>query len=172
MEKIILPDEVFEIVDSDSDDDDDESTEGQLEDRYENVVTMCSEYLCQRIEADNCIETLFFADNHQLKLMVEFCIQYIADHTAKILLTDAFLEVSVEQMNRLLELLRGRAIESDDLRNGVLLWAEYEPDQRYQHLDEALKWVCRIQTRLWRILFYLVVRPHAIPTIVATNCGP
>lgn len=140
MEETLLQDEVLEIVDSETDDDeptDDEPTDDQLENRYHNVITSCCEYLSRKVSADNSIRMLLFADDHRLNPMVDYCAQYIGEHVAEVLSSDEFLEVSVRRLKQLLQLLGSRAIAMEDVRNGVLLWAEYEPDQRYRYLDDV-----------------------------------
>lgn len=139
MEEMLLQDEVFEIVDSDDDDapTDDEPTDDQLENRYQHVITSCCEYLSQKVSADNAIRMLLFADDHRLNPMVDYCAQYIVEHVAEVFSSDEFLEVPVRRLRQLLQLLSGRAIAKEAVRNGVSLWAEYEPDQRYRYLDDV-----------------------------------
>lgn len=116
-------------------------TESELESRYYKVINMCSEYLCTRIKSENCIEMLLFAEDNGLHIIIEYCIQYIADHPQKVFISDQFLEATPEQLKRLLHLFRHQPIESDKIQNGVKLWAKYQREQRCRYLDEMLRFV-------------------------------
>lgn len=112
--------------------------ESELEKRYYQVINMCSEYLCTRINVENCVEMLLFAEDHGLHIIIEFCIQYTADHSQQIFISDQFLEATPEQLARLLRLFRYQPITNDEIKNGVILWAEYKRKRRYKYLDEML----------------------------------
>lgn len=110
----------------------------QLESRYYQVINLCSKYLCKRVNNHNCIEMILFADDNELHALIEYCIQYAADHSEYIFTSDDFLEATVDQIKRLLFLFRYQPIPKNDIHNGILLWTAYKRRHRSKYSDEML----------------------------------
>lgn len=139
------------------DSDEEIPTSEQLESQYCHVINMCSEYLCKRVNSYNCIEMILFADDNQLNVLIEYCIQYAAAHSGYIFMSDDFLEATTEQMKRLLCLFRCHPIPKDDIYNGILLWTEYKRKRRSKYLDEMLMLVIRRYKKSITICLYILI---------------
>lgn len=111
----------------------------QIEQRYQSVVNMCCNYLNTKLDIYNCIEMALFAENHNLFALIKFSIQFIDRNFEEALTSDEFLEMSIQDMRKLLSLLEYNVMSKTDVRNAVLLWSKYKQKSRKQHLNELLR---------------------------------
>lgn len=108
----------------------------ELEQRYKFVTDMCCEYLNTKVNIYNCIEMALFAHNHHLDALIKSSIQFIDRNYKEVFTSDEFLEMSIQNMRKLLLILEYNEMSKTDVRNAVLLWSEYKKNRRKKHLND------------------------------------
>lgn len=101
-----------------------------IEQHYNRVIEMCTDYFEQKLTTSNCIDMVIFAHNHGMHRLYRLTASFIDVHFETVFTSDEFLELSVDKMITLMPLLVYDEMSENDMENALLLWSKYKRIER------------------------------------------
>lgn len=102
---------------------------------YNRVIEMCTDYLERKLTTSNCIDLLIFAHDHQMDRLYRLCASYIDIHFESVFTSDEFLELSIDKMITLIPLLVYDEMSESDMENALQLWSKYKRLERKKRVE-------------------------------------
>ncbi|GAA6094195.1 kelch-like protein 33 [Tachysurus ichikawai] len=115
-----------------------ELTSTALQFQFQPTLSLCLNYLEQKMDVNNCLDVAAFAEAYMLSDLLETAEDFILMHFQEVTATPKFLELPTE---KLLDLLRRDAlcVQSElAVFRAVVAWIEAEPTQRLCRAQEVM----------------------------------
>uniref|UniRef100_A0A6I8NVY7 Kelch repeat and BTB domain containing 2 n=1 Tax=Ornithorhynchus anatinus TaxID=9258 RepID=A0A6I8NVY7_ORNAN len=106
--------------------------------QVEDVLQQCREYLIKKINAENCVRLLSFADLFSCEELKETAKRMVEHKFAAVCHQDAFMQLSHDLLVDILSSDNLNVEKEETVREAAMLWLEYNPDSRSQYLSSVL----------------------------------
>ncbi|KAI8506323.1 Kelch repeat and BTB domain-containing protein 8 [Branchiostoma belcheri] len=103
------------------------------------VCCGAAEYMKEHLDVSNCADVLMYADMQGDSCLVEDSERYIASRFNKAVLQPSFLQLSLPQLQSLLESDDLITQSEDDVVQAALRWIDFNQAERSQHLPSLCK---------------------------------
>ena len=119
--------------------------------QMDKIVQVCGEFISTRLDTENCLEMLSFADVHGCGVLKEAALKFTIDHFSDICRTEAFVDTPGEILTELLKSENLKIQSEEQLLDDILKWFNHRPKTRR---DDTLKMLKLIKFPLipWEIL--------------------
>ena len=105
------------------------------------VKEVCCEFIKHQLDSTNCLGIRAFADTHSCLELQEAADCYAQQHYLEVLETGEFLELSSEELGRLLESEDLNVQNEEQVFESVMRWVRYDIEARKKYLADVLKHV-------------------------------
>lgn len=106
-----------------------------IQQHFDRVIEMCTDYLGKKLTISNCIDTLIFAHNHGMHRLYQLTASFIDVNFESVFTSDEFFEMTTDQMIEFSPLLIYDEMSESDMQNALLLWSKYKRIERKKHVD-------------------------------------
>lgn len=110
-----------------------------LQQRYDNVINMCSGYLARKLTVNNCIDMILFAKKHRMYRLLQLSAAFIDHNFEMVFTSDEFIELEPEHLFKLLPMLIYNEMTEDIMRNAIMFWFKYKKAERKKYIDVLMK---------------------------------
>lgn len=109
-----------------------------LQQRYDKVIKMCSDYLARKLTVNNCIDMILFARKHRIIPLHKLAAVFIDQYFDMIFTSDEFIELEPDQLFNLLPTLIYDEMTKDDIKNAIIFWSKYKKAERKKYTGVLL----------------------------------
>ena len=105
------------------------------------VREVCCEFMKHQLDSSNCLGIRAFADTHCCPDLEEAADYYAQQHYLEVLESVEFLELSCEELARLLDSEDLNVQSEEQVFESVMRWVRHDVERRKKHLPDVLKYV-------------------------------
>ncbi|XP_078073094.1 kelch repeat and BTB domain-containing protein 2 isoform X1 [Mustelus asterias] len=106
--------------------------------QVENVSQRCREYLIKKINAENCVRLLSFADLYSCEELKISAKRMVEHKFTAVYHQDAFLQLSHDLLIDILSSDNLNVEKEETVREAAMVWLEYDTESRSQYLSSVL----------------------------------
>lgn len=109
-----------------------------LKQRYDYVIEKCTHFLAKKLTVNNCIDTILFANIHQMSQLSLLSASFIDNNFEMVFTSDEFIEMEPRHLFILLPLLIYDEMAKADMKNSILFWSKYKRTERKKYIGDLL----------------------------------
>ena len=109
-----------------------------LQQRYDHIIDVCSNYLARKLTVNNCIDIILFAKKRRLYRLLQLAAVFIDQHFDMVFTSDEFIELEPDHLYNLLTTLIYDEMTADDVKNAIMFWSKYKRSERKKYIDALL----------------------------------
>nr|8H36_A Chain A, Kelch repeat and BTB domain-containing protein 2 [Homo sapiens]8H36_B Chain B, Kelch repeat and BTB domain-containing protein 2 [Homo sapiens]8H37_A Chain A, Kelch repeat and BTB domain-containing protein 2 [Homo sapiens]8H37_B Chain B, Kelch repeat and BTB domain-containing protein 2 [Homo sapiens]8H37_N Chain N, Kelch repeat and BTB domain-containing protein 2 [Homo sapiens]8H37_P Chain P, Kelch repeat and BTB domain-containing protein 2 [Homo sapiens]8H3A_I Chain I, Kelch repea len=106
--------------------------------QVEDVLQRCREYLIKKINAENCVRLLSFADLFSCEELKQSAKRMVEHKFTAVYHQDAFMQLSHDLLIDILSSDNLNVEKEETVREAAMLWLEYNTESRSQYLSSVL----------------------------------
>uniref|UniRef100_A0A4W3J0H9 Kelch repeat and BTB (POZ) domain containing 2 n=1 Tax=Callorhinchus milii TaxID=7868 RepID=A0A4W3J0H9_CALMI len=106
--------------------------------QVENVLHRCREYLIKKINAENCVRLLSFADLYSCEELKASAKRMVEHKFTAVYHQEAFLQLSHDLLIDILSSDNLNVEKEETVREAAMVWLEYDTESRSQYLSSVL----------------------------------
>lgn len=109
-----------------------------IQQRYDHIIDLCTNYLARKFTVDKCIDIILFAKKRHLYRLLQLAAVFIDQNFDLVFTSDEFIELEPDHLYNLLTTLIYDEMTVDDVKNAIMFWSKYKRSERKKYIDVLL----------------------------------